>query len=142
LRINDTPHRVALAFSVGVFIAFFPVVGIHTIVALTVAWMGRLSIVVVLAGTLVNNPWTIAPIYGGSFWFGLILTGRSPPSFRIEPSQMSLTNFWEVLKPVLLPFCVGTIVAGTIAGVLAYWIVRPMIQAYQSSRTPRESSSP
>lgn len=142
LSLNDTPHRVALAFAIGVFIAFFPVMGVHTIMALTVAWVGRLSAMVILAGTLVNNIWTIAPIYAGSFYFGLFLTGRPLPSFRIEWSKMSLTTFWGVLKPVFWPFCVGTIVAGTIAGVLAYWIVRPMVQAYQSSHSPGEPSSP
>lgn len=142
LSVNDTPHRVALAFAIGVFLAFFPVMGVHTVMALTVAWVGRFSAMVILAGTLVNNPWTIAPIYAGSFYFGLFLTGRPMPSFRIEWSKMSLTTFWGVLKPVLWPFCVGTIVAGTIAGVLAYWIVRPMVQAYQSSRSPGEPSNP
>ncbi len=142
LSVNDTPHRVALAFALGVFLAFFPAVGVHTIMALTIAWVGRLSVMVILAGTLVNNPWTFAPIYGGSFWFGLLLTGRPMPSFRIEWSEISLTTFWGAVKPVLWPFCVGTIVAGTIAGILAYWIIRPMVQAYQSSRSPGEPSSP
>lgn len=132
----------ALAFALGVFIAFFPVMGVHTIIALAIAWVGGFSVMVVLAGTLVNNPWTIAPIYGGSLWLGLLLTGSSTPSFRIKPSEMSLTTFWGVLKPVLWPFCVGAIVAGTVAGVLAYWIARPMVQAFQSSHPPRESSSP
>lgn len=141
LRINDTPHRVALAFAIGVFLAFFPVIGVHTIMALTAAWVGRLSAPVILAGTFVNNPWTIAPIYGGSFWFGLFLTGRAFPSVRIDWADMSISALWEALKPVVWPFCVGTIVAGIIASIIAYWIVRPIVQAYQTSRASREPST-
>ena len=37
LQVEDSPRRVALAFSVGMFIAFFPVLGTHTAVGLIVA---------------------------------------------------------------------------------------------------------
>lgn len=142
-RVDDSPHRVALAFAIGVFLAFFPVMGIHTILALTIAWVGRFSAPVLIAGTFVNNPWTIAPIYGGSFWFGLILTGSSPPFLRqIDWKEMEITAIWDALKPVLWPFCVGTIVSGVITGLVAYFIARPMVQAYQTRRAKRRSSVP
>ena len=142
-RVDDSPHRVALAFAIGVFLAFFPVMGIHTILALSIAWVGRFSAPVLIAGTFVNNPWTIAPIYGGSFWFGVLLTGSSPSSLSgIEWKEMEITAIWDALKPVLWPFCVGTIVAGVLAGLVAYFIARPMIQVYQTRRAQRGSSVP
>ncbi len=139
-RVDDSPHRVALAFAIGVFLAFFPVMGLHTILALSVAWVGRFSVPVLIAGTFVNNPWTIAPIYGGALWFGLFLTGSSPPSLRIEWKEMEIIAIWDALKPVLWPFCVGAIASGVIAGLIAYFIARPIIQAYQTRRAQRGSS--
>ena len=141
LRVNDTPHRVGLAFGIGVFIAFFPVMGVHTIMALALAWVCRLSAPVILAGTLVNNPWTFVPIYGGSFWMGLYLTGERLPSFDIEWSALDTTALWGVLKPVLWPFCVGTILAGTVAGFLAYGIVRSLVQTYQAERASQKPTT-
>ncbi|MFQ6671959.1 MAG: DUF2062 domain-containing protein [Candidatus Tectimicrobiota bacterium] len=117
------------------------VAGTHTLLALTAAWVGRLSVPVILAGTFVNNPWTIVPIYGGSFWFGLVLTRTSLPSFQINWSEITLAALWGVLKPVLWPFFVGTIVAGTLAGLIAYGVVRPMAQTYQEGRASREPST-
>ncbi len=141
-RVDDSPHRVALAFAIGVFLAFFPVMGLHTILALTIAWVGRFSAPVLIAGTYVNNPSTIAPIYGGSFWFGVLLTGSSPPSLRIDWKEMKFIAIWDALKPVLWPFCVGMIVSGVLAGFVAYFIARPMIHAYQTRRAQSGSSVP
>src|SRR6185295_6714639 len=43
LHLEDTPNRVALAFGIGLFIAFFPLLGIHTGLALGIAVVFRLS---------------------------------------------------------------------------------------------------
>jgi uncharacterized protein len=63
LGIDDTPRRVALAFAIGLYIAFFPLVGIHTLLALAVGFLFRLSRAALLIGAYVNNPWTIVPLY-------------------------------------------------------------------------------
>lgn len=140
VRVKDTPHRVALAFGMGVFIAFLPIMGIHTILALTVAWMAQLSAPVIVAGTLVNNPWTFAAIYGGSYWFGLMLTGGNVPSVRIDWSSMNITAFWRALEPVFWPFCVGSILAGIVASGVAYFVMRSMVNAYQMGKDIRGTS--
>jgi uncharacterized protein (DUF2062 family) len=131
---------VALAFGAGVFIAFFPVMGIHTVMALAVAWMARFSVPVILAGTLVNNPWTFAPIYGGSYWFGLVVTGGSLPSVKIDWTSLDARAFWGVLQPVLKPFCTGALLAGLIAGGIAYIVVRSLVEAYQVGKDIRRTS--
>jgi uncharacterized protein (DUF2062 family) len=38
LAIDDPPERTALAFSIGVFIAFSPFLGLHTITATAIAF--------------------------------------------------------------------------------------------------------
>ena len=49
LNVEDSPSRVAFAFALGVFIAFFPLVGIHTGLALLLAFVFRLSKAAILA---------------------------------------------------------------------------------------------
>ncbi len=51
LHVEDTPHRTALAFGVGVLIAFSPFLGIHMGIALLVAFLFRLNRVAMLLGT-------------------------------------------------------------------------------------------
>ena len=77
LHIEDTPHRTALAFGVGVLIAFSPFLGIHFGIALLVAFLFRLNRVAILFGTYLNNPWTLAPIYLAGTSLGCLLLGVS-----------------------------------------------------------------
>ena len=56
LAIDDPPERTALAFSIGVFIAFSPFLGLHTILATLIAFMFRFNKVAIYTGTFLNNP--------------------------------------------------------------------------------------
>ena len=63
LAIDDPPERTALAFSVGVFIAFSPFLGLHTIMATALAFLFRFNKIAIYAGTFINNPFfTLVPI--------------------------------------------------------------------------------
>jgi uncharacterized protein (DUF2062 family) len=68
LAIDDPPERTALAFSVGVFIAFSPLLGLHTILATLLAFLFRFNKVAIYSGTFVNNPFlTLVPIIIASY---------------------------------------------------------------------------
>src|SRR5262245_52879944 len=75
LHLDDTPHRIAVAFALGVFIAFSPLIGLHTAMVFLFASLLRLNTIAVLVGSLLNNPWTFGPIFGSCLWFGLKLYG-------------------------------------------------------------------
>ena len=55
------PEIVAASFALGVTISFTPLIGLHWIIALLLAFVLKLNKVDVLLGTLVVNPLTIAP---------------------------------------------------------------------------------
>jgi len=77
LALDDPPERTALAFSVGVFIAFSPLLGLHTILATLLAFLFRFNKVAIYAGTFVNNPFlTLVPIIVVSYAVGAALLGR------------------------------------------------------------------
>jgi uncharacterized protein (DUF2062 family) len=120
VKLDDPPHRLALAFALGVFIAFSPTLGLHIISCLVVAWVFRLSKFVILTGTLVNNPWTIVPLYGFCIWFGMKITGSAAEVPRIAWSELTFSNTYSVLKPYLWSYVAGTLVLGTIAALLSY----------------------
>ena len=91
---EQSPHRVALSASVGVFIAFSPYHFFHTILIFVLSWLMGLNLVITFAVThLINNPWTMVFIYGvdhlvGDFILGLM--GYSP--LTLNPSWMELIN--------------------------------------------------
>ena len=43
LALDDTPERIALAFAVGVFLAFSPLLGLHTVLGLAIAFLFGLN---------------------------------------------------------------------------------------------------
>ena len=87
LAIDDPPERTALAFSIGVFIAFSPFLGLHTIAATLVAFLFRFNKIAIYAGTFLNNPFlTLVPIIVASYALGAFVLGRplSIPAEGVE----------------------------------------------------------
>ncbi len=142
LHLDDPPHRLALALSVGVFIAFSPLFGLHTVMALLVAWLFRLNLAAVLLGTLVNNPWTFAPIFGTSLWVGIRLWGRHHEIPPIHWERLAVLTLPHQLVPYLIPFVIGTLLLGTIAAVLTYAIAVPVITKARLRRQQRSAAAP
>jgi hypothetical protein len=127
-KLNDPPHRLALAFGLGVFIAFSPWLGLHIASAFLFAWLFRLNKIVVLTGSFVNNPWTIVPLYAFCLWFGIEITGGAVAAPDIDWRHLGVRDLLTVLRPFLWPFVAGTVVIGAAAAALSYavflWAVR------------------
>ena len=63
---DRSPTKLALAFCMGIYVAFSPFIGLHTLIMLACAWFCHLNFAMMyFASHLVNNPLTIAPLY----WF-------------------------------------------------------------------------
>jgi len=135
LHTDDTPPRAALAFAIGVFIAWTPALGFHTLLALAIAFLFGLNRVAVLAGTFVNNPWTIVPIYSMSAYLGSLLTGAdvSPP--RLEGKSWSdLFDFFAQCRPWIVPLTMGTLVMGALSALVSFPVVLFGIRWYRGLR--------
>lgn len=131
--LNDTPERIALAFAVGVFLAFSPFIGLHTFLGLFCAFAFGLNRIALFAGVFVNNPWTLIPIYAASAYVGGLLVGfpagPTLPSFEWDALWSSgfwvqLAGQWPVLKPVVL----GSSILSIVTAALSYAIALRMIR--------------
>ncbi len=132
LKIEDTPRRTALAFGLGVWIAFFPILGTHTALALGIGVVFRLNRLALLLGAYVNNPWTITPLYMAGTAFGCALLGVSTTELVAPDFSLSGQAFYEAalvrLRPFIWPFLVGNTVLGTVVGYGAYLGVRRVLE--------------
>jgi hypothetical protein len=133
LHTNDTPHRTALAFSLGVFIAWTPVFGLHTLLGLGVGFLLGLNRVAVLAGTLINNPWTFVPIYTGSIYLGSLLLGTEAAAPHLEglSSWGHVGDYLAQLGPWILPLTTGTLILGSLCAVLSFPIILYGVRWYR-----------
>ncbi len=129
LHVEGSPHRTALAFGIGVFIAFFPLLGIHTGLALLLAFGLRLSRVAMLTGAYLNNPWTLVPLYLSGTWVGCALLSVSPAGLaQVEFHGALRAAAAAVARAYLWPFVIGNLVCGLVAGALAYALLRAVLE--------------
>lgn len=131
---DGDPKKIALACALGVFIAFFPIFGTHTLLAFGLAWMFRVSPTITLASTFVNNPWTIAPIYGGALYLGMLLTGTDIHDANINWKGLNWGLFVDLVKLIGIPFVTGCLVAGTVLALASYFFIFRLITAYRLRR--------
>lgn len=139
LAIDDPPERTALAFSIGVFIAFSPFLGLHTIMATALAFLFRLNKIAIYAGTFVNNPFlTLVPILLASYGVGAILLGR-PIKLPTEDLELLKNphlfsgDYWRTIllqsRHVLVPFALGGMVLSVVSSVIAYPLTVRLLRA-------------
>jgi hypothetical protein len=137
LRVEDTPSRVAAAFAIGVFIAFFPILGIHTGMALVIAIVLRLNKTAILVGAWTNNPWTLAPMYTAGTLVGCAVLGVSPASLGAVDWSLSGRAFYASLlaglRPLVLPFVLGNLLLGAAAAGVAFFALRSLLAKREPS---------
>lgn len=132
LHLDDTPRRIAVAFGVGVYLAFHPLFGLHTLMALGIAFAFRLSRAAVLVGIYVNNPWTMAPMYLAGTTLGCWILGV--PLHGLSDIAWDLHNrdFYRLLlvslRPYLWPYVLGNTILGIVCGSAAYLVLRWILE--------------
>jgi uncharacterized protein (DUF2062 family) len=140
LHIQDTPQRTAAAFALGVFFGFSPFLGLHTIMAVALAFLLNLNRVAVLLGVYSNLPWIIGAYYASTTMLGAaILQTRLPAGFRDRLGalfELSIFQggFWQelarLLMPLLWPFTVGSTIGAILLAAGAY----PLALAFLNNR--------
>lgn len=158
-RLPDTPHKIALGFACGVFVSFSPLFGLHFVYAGICALVLRGNVLAAFLGTFFGNPVTFPFIAAISLGLGRRMLGLSVHNehfMSVKDSFVAaVSGLWQSLKSVVgladpawgkvavfwseifLPYFVGGILPGLAAGVLFYFLSRPLIAAYQARRRSR-----
>ena len=140
LHIDDTPRRTAAAYALGVFFGFSPFLGLHTALAVALAFALNLNRVAVVLGVYSNLPWIIAPYYTFSTMAGaaILRQGLTPDFadrlFAAFDLSVFRTAFWQelglLLRPLLWPYFVGSTIGAVLIAAAAY----PAALAFVTSR--------
>jgi len=112
-----TPHEIAKGLAIGVLVAFVPVMGTHTILAIGLASILRLSPLIVLVGTQVSNPL--------SYPFQLILCAEVG-TLLLKGHFLEITFSKDInyLSHYLWPIVVGSVVLGILASGMSYVVIK------------------
>jgi len=150
LALDDPPERTALAFAVGVFIAFSPFLGLHTIMATVLAFAFRLNKVAIYSGAFINNPFlTLVPIIVASYAVGALLLGR-PLALPAEgmallrdPHPLAAAYWRELFArgwDVLLPFALGGTLLSVVCSLASYPVTLHFLRARRRTKDVNRES--
>lgn len=140
VHIEDTPHRVAWGFAIGMFIGWLPIVGAQMLISAITCWLLRANPFASIPPVWISNPLTMVPMYWAMNHVGALFAGRSISWAEInllwqEIQERSVidatiylfTSFWEVFLAML----VGGSLIGIVWAVPSYFLLRRVVIAYQ-----------
>ena len=112
----------------GVWIAFCPFMGFHTLLCIVLSWTLSLNIALVLAVSMfINNPWTMVPIYYFDYRVGIYIYDYLLKKHPENPLWLeTLINY--IQQHIHIPafsfwvFIVGGTVTATITA-FATWVL-------------------
>jgi len=125
LSLDDPPEKIALSFSVGVFISISPFFGFHTILALVFSFLFKLNKVATITGSWMNNPWTIAPVYYIDYKIGSLIMGHDI-EFNLKP--FTFQHYLNGGKEVFFDILIGSIVFGLFVSTLTYFVLKAILK--------------
>ncbi len=137
-RLPERPHRVAIGVACGVGVSFTPFFGFHLIIGYVLTLLLGGHVAGMIVGSLIGNPWTLPIFWTAGYFLGRMLIDITVPD--MSPETLTGLSFSEIMdKPVdlLLPMSVGGLILGLIAGVIAYYTSRSVVDTYQKHRAQR-----
>ena len=116
LSLDAHPGHISTGFAVGVFVSFTPFFGLHTPLAIALAFLFRLNKVACITGAWINTPLTIVPVLVASYNLGRFLRGK-------PARELSFTNLdWHTLQPYAKSILLGSSIIGFFAACASYFI--------------------
>jgi len=98
LHIDDSPHKIALGFAIGFFIAFTPIVGTRILLVIALSILLRANKFAGLISVCISNVFTYVPICYASY-----LVGRSVFNIFVPDRMMSKEQVIEYLNDIFAP---------------------------------------
>lgn len=133
---TDAPSKVGLALGLGALIGSSPLPGLHTALAIGVAWLFRLNRVLCFLGSNVSFGPILGAIIVLEVSLGATLLGRAPPDLGADPiggAKQALAVWWlgwAVVGPALFA-----------AGVLLGWLFALRFRA-RAARPTEPTATP
>jgi uncharacterized protein (DUF2062 family) len=153
LHANDSPHRIALGAGLGLFVAWTPLIGLHILVVLALAFLLRANKFVAIVCVWVSNPFTFIGIYYPNYLFGKALLQSVNPQRQVSDQQIREMfsrldmqalirgffhmEFWRNLFELLWmkgpELWIGSVIMGSVVGLMGYLVVYRITKWYRET---------
>jgi uncharacterized protein (DUF2062 family) len=151
LHTHDTPTRTAAAYALGVFLGFSPLLGLHTVLGLALAFVLGLNRVAVILGVYSNLPWLLPAYYTLTTLAGAAVLGVKVQPRALEQAMRALTSApWSwgelsglgrTMAPLLGAYVLGSTVGAVLLAAIAYRVSLAVIIAHRRHIAHRSSET-
>lgn len=125
LSLDAHPGHISTGFAMGVFISFTPFFGLHTPIAIALAFIFRLNKLTTVTGAWVNTPLTMVPVLMASYNLGSFMLGKPHKELILNAME------WQQLKPYAESILLGTSLIGFVAAVASYFICYRLVTFFR-----------
>ena len=130
-----SPYSIAVGVACGVAVSFTPLIGLHFLIAVILAWLLGGSLTASALGTAVGNPWTFPLIWIASYRLGSWVLGFDTDAAL--PDGLTMAYFRDNFLAVFLPMLIGGLLLAVVAWLSTFWLVRRAVSRYQLIRLSR-----
>ena len=126
IHLNDSPHRVASGFALGVFFGIVP--GVGPIASTAVALMLRVNVAAAVTASLVTKTGLRIIAWVLSLKIGSFVTGVDAGELTVQGQQL-IQNFrwsklWDVeIIKILKPLLIGNLIVASVISLVVYLVV-------------------
>lgn len=126
VKIETSPHLIALGFAIGTFIAIIPSFGIDIPLAIFISLIfPKINKVTLFASFMVWNPLIVIPLYGLGYKIGYLVFGDVTP---IKFNIIIIESIYEHS----IRFITGISIISAVLAVISYFVVKKTAKIYQS----------
>ena len=135
IRVNDSPHKIAMGFALGAFIGIFPTFWLGGVLSIVFCWIFRLNYVsAVLGAFIIMNPLT-TPVFWAlsAFAGGLIFSTRA----ELILEALKSGEIFHRLRDLALVYMAGNVIVASVVSVFSYLIVKSLVIERRKSRAEK-----
>lgn len=139
LHAETSVRRLALSTCLGIYVAFSPFVGLHTLMAISLAWLLSFNMAVTLmVSCLINNPWTMVPVYGCNYIFGKWVCYSCNVDLMAYAPQLFLSLFEPLSSSIgvsshsIWTFFIGGNILSILLAIMMYLPIKWLFEKFAS----------
>lgn len=149
-RLPGSPYSIASGLACGIAVSFTPLFGLHSGLAIFLAWMIGGNVLAAFIGTTVGNPWTFPFMWLASYRVGewlLGLEGLSAGELMHAFAHIAETVWQDPVAavvgiwPILLPTLIGGIPIGIASWFATFYPLRRIVARYQQMRAKKRQAA-
>lgn len=158
LGVEDTPHRIAWGFAIGIFVAFTPTLGLQIMLYLALSTALRANKVSGIPVLFISNPLSAVPLYWFCWRVGAFILGagdgegptallaaledseNAPPLSEVILTEAFWSDAWAAMKSMGAELWLGSCVLGLLFAVPGYFLVRRGVGAFREQRAKRKAA--